>query len=213
MQTKTAGMRLDQYLRPALPRLQPLAAAEGHRGRRVTVNDAAAKASYKVRHGDQRPHLAARARPRRRPSRRTSRSRSSTRTSTSPSSTSRPTWSSTPPRATGRGTLVNALQFHFGQLSDAQRRLPARHRPPPRPRHQRRHPRRQGGADAPRPEHAVRDTARSSRSTSPSPPGVLDRDSDYIERRIGHHPHDRVKMAVDRRRGRGRQGRVHATTR
>jgi 23S rRNA pseudouridine1911/1915/1917 synthase len=26
--------------------------------------------------------------------------------------------------------------------------------------------------------------------------GVLDRDSDYIERRIGHHPHDRVKMAV-----------------
>ncbi len=26
--------------------------------------------------------------------------------------------------------------------------------------------------------------------------GVLDRDSDYIEARIGHHPHDRVKMAV-----------------
>src|SRR5262249_37684203 len=26
--------------------------------------------------------------------------------------------------------------------------------------------------------------------------GVLDRDSDYIERRIGHHPNDRVKMVV-----------------
>src|SRR5207302_3044213 len=26
--------------------------------------------------------------------------------------------------------------------------------------------------------------------------GVLDRDSDYIERRIGHHKHDRAKMAV-----------------
>jgi 23S rRNA pseudouridine1911/1915/1917 synthase len=26
--------------------------------------------------------------------------------------------------------------------------------------------------------------------------GVLDRDSDYIEAAIGHHPHDRVKMAV-----------------
>src|SRR5207245_8199273 len=26
--------------------------------------------------------------------------------------------------------------------------------------------------------------------------GVLDRDSDYIESRIGRHPHDRVKMAV-----------------
>ena len=37
--------------------------------------------------------------------------------------------------------------------------------------------------------------------------GVLDRDSDYIEGRIGHHPHDRVKMTVIGRRGR-RQGRV-----
>src|SRR5205807_53066 len=26
--------------------------------------------------------------------------------------------------------------------------------------------------------------------------GVLDRDSDYIERRIGHHPRDRIKMMV-----------------
>jgi len=26
--------------------------------------------------------------------------------------------------------------------------------------------------------------------------GVLDRDSDYIERRIGHHPKDRIKMMV-----------------
>jgi 23S rRNA pseudouridine1911/1915/1917 synthase len=26
--------------------------------------------------------------------------------------------------------------------------------------------------------------------------GVIDRDSDYIEGRIGHHPHDRIKMTV-----------------
>ena len=26
--------------------------------------------------------------------------------------------------------------------------------------------------------------------------GVLDRDSDYIERRIGHHPRERIKMRV-----------------
>jgi len=26
--------------------------------------------------------------------------------------------------------------------------------------------------------------------------GVLDRDSDYIEKRIGHHPNDRVKMTA-----------------
>jgi 23S rRNA pseudouridine1911/1915/1917 synthase len=33
--------------------------------------------------------------------------------------------------------------------------------------------------------------------------GTLDRDSDYIERRIGHHPHDRIKMIAtdDRERG------------
>src|SRR5205085_8035563 len=32
--------------------------------------------------------------------------------------------------------------------------------------------------------------------------GAPDRDSDYIERRIGHHPHDRIKMiATDEEEG------------
>ena len=94
------------------------------------------------------------------------------------------------------GTLVNALRFHFGQLSDAQRRLPARHRPSPRPRHQRRHPHRQGGADPPRPERCNSSTRKIFKEYIAITAGVLDRDSDYIEGRIGHHPHDRVKMAV-----------------
>jgi len=38
--------------------------------------------------------------------------------------------------------------------------------------------------------------------------GVLDRDSDYIEGRIGHHKHDRIKMTIADDRGRGRAGRV-----
>ena len=104
----------------------------------------------------------------------------------------------------GRASGQGPLERHAGQrpavplrpAQPAQRRLPARHRPPPRPRHQRRHPRGQGRADAPRPEPASSRRARSSRNTWPSRPGVLDRDSDYIEGRIGHHPHDRVKMAV-----------------
>ena len=35
--------------------------------------------------------------------------------------------------------------------------------------------------------------------------GVLDRDSDYIERRIGHHPHDRVKMIATDDETRGKE--------
>src|SRR4029077_578254 len=35
--------------------------------------------------------------------------------------------------------------------------------------------------------------------------GVLDRDSDYIERRIAHHPHDRVKMSVTDDAERGKE--------
>ena len=35
--------------------------------------------------------------------------------------------------------------------------------------------------------------------------GVLDRDSDYIERRIGHHPRDRIKMRVTDDEDEGRE--------
>ena len=108
-----------------------------------------------------------------------------------------------------------ALERHAGQrpavplrpAEPGQRRLPARHRPPPRPRHQRRHPGRQGGSDPPRPEHCSSSSARSSRNTWPSRPACSTATAITSKRRIGHHPHDRVKMAVDRRRGRG-QGRV-----
>ena len=93
------------------------------------------------------------------------------------------------------GTLVNALQFHFDELSRA------------------------GGDYRPGIVHRLdRDTSgvilvakdeQSHRELSGQferrkifkeytaiTAGVLDRDSDYIERRISHHPRDRVKMAV-----------------
>jgi 23S rRNA pseudouridine1911/1915/1917 synthase len=93
------------------------------------------------------------------------------------------------------GTLANALQFHFAQLSQA------------------------GGDYRPGIVHRLdRDTSgvilvakdeSTHRDLSAQfesrkvfkeyraiTQGVLDRDSDYIEARIGHHPTDRVKMAA-----------------
>jgi 23S rRNA pseudouridine1911/1915/1917 synthase len=93
------------------------------------------------------------------------------------------------------GTLVNALRFHFGQLSEAN-----------------------GDYRAGIVHRLDRDTSgviliakeeRTHRDLSALfeqrkifkeyvalTAGVLDRDSDYIEGRIAHHPHDRVKMTV-----------------
>ena len=154
---KTVGLRLDQYLVALFPDfsrslLQKAIEADGVTAQRRTRPRRATRSASATASASGSP---SRTGPTRSP--RTSRSTSSTRTSSSPSSTSRPTWSSTPPRATGPARWSTPCAFHFSELSKAQRRLPARHRPPPRPRHQRRHPHRQGGADAPRPEHAVRD--------------------------------------------------------
>jgi len=93
------------------------------------------------------------------------------------------------------GTLVNALQFHFAELSH------------------------EGGDYRPGIVHRLdRDTSgvilvakeeathrdlslqfehrKVFKEYTALTAGVLDRDSDYIERRIAHHKHDRVKMAV-----------------
>jgi 23S rRNA pseudouridine1911/1915/1917 synthase len=100
-----------------------------------------------------------------------------------------------PAKGNWSGTLVNALQYRFGQLSSA------------------------GGDYRPGIVHRLdRDTSGvilvakeeiSHRELSDQferrkifkeytaiTAGVLDRDSDYIEGRIGRHPHDRVKMTI-----------------
>jgi 23S rRNA pseudouridine1911/1915/1917 synthase len=93
------------------------------------------------------------------------------------------------------GTLVNALQFHFGHLSNLNGEY--------RPGIVHRLDRDTTGAiliAKDEQTHSHLGLQFEHRKTFKEylaiTAGVLDRDSDYIERRIGHHPHDRVKMTV-----------------
>ena len=93
------------------------------------------------------------------------------------------------------GTLVNAIQFHFNELSQAGGEY--------RPGIVHRLDRDTSGVILIAKEEAAhRDLSaqfeerRVFKEYLAITAGVLDRDSDYIEGRIGHHPHDRVKMIV-----------------
>jgi 23S rRNA pseudouridine1911/1915/1917 synthase len=93
------------------------------------------------------------------------------------------------------GTLVNALQFHFAQLSHVSGDY--------RPGIVHRLDRDTSGVILVAKEESVhRDLSYQFESRKvfkeyvAITTGILDRDSDYIERRIAHHPRDRVKMAV-----------------
>src|ERR671939_46111 len=91
------------------------------------------------------------------------------------------------------GTLVNALQFHFGQLSQ----LGGDYRPGIVHRLDRDT---SGVILVAKDELSHRDlsyqfeTRKVFKEYKAITAGVLDRDSDYIEGRIARHPHDRVKM-------------------
>jgi 23S rRNA pseudouridine1911/1915/1917 synthase len=93
------------------------------------------------------------------------------------------------------GTLVNALQYHFGQLSN----LTGDYRPGIVHRLDRDT---SGVILVAKDEFTHRDLSCQFESRKVFKEyraitrGVLDRDSDYIEARIGHHPTDRVKMAA-----------------
>ncbi len=93
------------------------------------------------------------------------------------------------------GTLVNALQYHFGHLSQ----LSGDYRPGIVHRLDRDT---SGVILVAKDELAHRDLSyqfehrKVFKEYVAITAGVLDRDSDYIERRIGHHPRDRVKMTV-----------------
>jgi 23S rRNA pseudouridine1911/1915/1917 synthase len=100
-----------------------------------------------------------------------------------------------PARGHWRGTLVNALQFHFNRLSRAngEYRAGIIHRLD----------RDTSGVILVAKEELIhRDLSlqfeqrRIFKEYNALTQGVSDRDSDYIERAIGHHPHDRVKMAA-----------------
>lgn len=93
------------------------------------------------------------------------------------------------------GTLANALQFHFGQLSQASGEY--------RPGIVHRLDRDTSGVILVAKDEAThRDLSAQFerrqvfKEYTAITAGILDRDSDYIEGRIAHHPHDRVKMIV-----------------
>src|SRR5436305_10012193 len=93
------------------------------------------------------------------------------------------------------GTLVNALQFHFGHLSN----LNGDYRPGIVHRLDRDT---SGVILVAKDEFCHRELSmqfelrKIFKEYLAITAGVLDRDSDYIEGRIGHHKHDRIKMAV-----------------
>ena len=191
---KVEGTRLDQYLVGLFPDYSRSVIKKVIDAAAVTVNGQPAKASYKVRHGDRiRVWLPAPAHD-------------------VPAAEDIPLevlyedeflalinkpadMVVHPAKGHWSGTLVNALQFHFGQLSH----LTGDYRPGIVHRLDRDT---SGVILVAKDELTHRDLSaqfehrKIFKEYLAITQGVLDRDSDYIEARIGRHPHDRVKMAV-----------------
>ena len=191
---KVEGLRLDQYLVEMFPDLSRSVLRKIIDAGGVLVNGNAAKASHKVRYGDQvrvwppepthelpvpediplqilyeDEYLAVINKP--------------------------ADMVVHPAKGNWSGTLVNALQFHFGQLS----RLNGDYRPGIVHRLDRDT---SGVILVAKDEFAHRDLSNQFehrkvfKEYTAITTGVIDRDSDYIEGKITRHPHDRVKMAV-----------------
>jgi 23S rRNA pseudouridine1911/1915/1917 synthase len=191
---KVEGSRLDQYLVAAFPGFSRSVFQKVIDAAAVLVNDSPAKASYKVRAGDhiriwlpepaheipvpedipltvlyEDEFLAVINKPH--------------------------DMVVHPAKGHWSGTLVNALQFHFGQLSN----VTGDYRPGIVHRLDRDT---SGVILVAKDEMSHRDLSaqfehrKIFKEYTAITAGVLDRDSDYIEGRIVRHPHDRVKMAV-----------------
>jgi 23S rRNA pseudouridine1911/1915/1917 synthase len=189
---KASGSRLDAFIVSQLPDLSRSLIQKSIEAGKVTVNGQPAKASYKVRAGDQihvespePPHPA-------------------------PVPEDIPLdilyedeWLALinkpanmvvhPAKGNWSGTLANALQFRFAHLS----RINGDYRPGIVHRLDRDT---SGVILVAKEEQTHRELSaqfeerRIFKEYIALTAGVPDRDSDYIERRIGHHPHDRVKM-------------------
>ncbi len=203
-QAKTAGLRLDQYLAGQFPDLSRSLIQKAIQAQSVTVNEGPTKASFKVRIGDKiRIWL--------------------------PEATHGPPAAEDipldiiyedeflaivnkpfnmvvhPAKGNWSGTLVNALQFHFG--SDL-----SKYNGDYRPGIVHRLDRDTSGVILVAKEEATHrdlamqfETRKVFKEYIAITAGVLDRDSDYIERRIGHHPRDRIKMIVTDDEEKGRE--------
>jgi 23S rRNA pseudouridine1911/1915/1917 synthase len=191
---KVEGLRLDQYLASMFPDYSRSAVQKVIEAGAVTVNGQVLKPSYKVRPGDQ------------------IRFQLPEPTHEAPVPEDIPLqvlyedddlavinkpadMVVHPAKGHWSGTLVNALQFRFGQLSQ----LNGDYRPGIVHRLDRDT---SGVILVAKVEQAHRDLSaqfehrKVFKEYLAITAGVLDRDSDYIERRIGHHPHDRIKMIV-----------------
>jgi 23S rRNA pseudouridine1911/1915/1917 synthase len=191
---KGEGIRLDQYLATLFADYSRSVVRRAIDAGQVTVNGQPAKASYKVRHGD------------------------TLRIQLPPPAHAIPVPEDIPldvlyedevlaivnkpfdmvvhpAKGHWSGTLVNALAHRFGRLSQANGDY--------RPGIVHRLDRDTSGVILiAKDEAAHRDLSRQFEQRQvfkeylALTAGVLDRDRDYIERRIGHHPRDRVKMIV-----------------
>jgi 23S rRNA pseudouridine1911/1915/1917 synthase len=195
VQIKTAGMRLDQYLVLQFPDFSRSIIQKAIEADSVTINEQPIKRSTRVKQGDRvRIWLPEPNRP-------------------EPTPENIPLqilyedeflavvnkpydMVVHPARGNWTGTLVNALAFHF---KDHLSKINGDYRPGIVHRLDRDT---SGVILVAKEEQTHRDlgmqfeTRKIFKEYIAIASGVLDRDSDYIERRIGHHPHDRIKMVV-----------------
>jgi 23S rRNA pseudouridine1911/1915/1917 synthase len=194
VQIKTAGMRLDQYLVLQFPDFSRSIIQKAIEADSVKINDRPIKCSTKVKQGDrvciwlpepERPDAAPEDIP-----------LQILHEDEFLAVVNKPyNMVVHPARGNWTGTLVNALAFHFQHLST----LNGAYRPGIVHRLDRDT---SGVLLVAKEEQTHRDlgmqfeTRKIFKEYIAITQGVLDRDSDYIERRIGHHPHDRIKMIV-----------------
>ena len=194
VQAKTAGMRLDQFLVLHCADYSRSVIQRAIEAGSVTVNEAPSKASFKVRVEDRvRIWLPEPVRP-------------------APTPENIPleilyedddlaivnkpyNMVVHPAKGNWSGTLVNALAYHFGKLS--------MEGGPLRPGIVHRLDRDTSGAILIAKEESTHrdlslqfETRKVFKEYVAITQGTLDRDSDYVERRIMHHPLDRIKMAI-----------------
>ncbi len=194
VQHKTVGLRLDHYLVVQFTDFSRSVIQKSVDAGCVLVNDAVAKSSFKVRLGDRiRIWLPEPQRP-------------------DPAPENIPldilyedeylaiinkpcAMVVHPAKGNWSGTLVNALAYHFSDLS----KLGGEYRPGIVHRLDRDT---SGAILIAKDEATHRDLSMQFENRKvfkeylAITTGMLDRDSDYIERRIGHHPHDRIRMIV-----------------
>ena len=188
------GVRLDQFLVMQFPDYSRAVVQRVIEGGGVTVNQKTAKSSYKVKHGDFIkiiPPVATRPAPQ---------------AENIPLDivyedeylaviNKPPNMVVHPAKGHWRGTLVNALRFHFETLSNVNGEY--------RPGIVHRLDRDTSGVIlVAKHEQTHRELSllfehrKVFKEYIAITSGVIDRDTDYIEAKIAHHPHDRVKMIV-----------------